>query len=50
MQKRCVSLFYYEDRSYKEIAEAVHEELGMVRSHIQNGRRNLKKCMEKLIA
>lgn len=50
IQKRCVRLFYYEDRSYKEIAEALQEKPGMVRSHIQNGRRNLKKCMEKHIA
>lgn len=47
MQRRCLNLFYYEDKSYKEIAEMCREELGIVRSHIQNGRRNLKKCMEK---
>lgn len=47
VQRRCLNLFYYEDKSYREIAEMCREELGMVRSHIQNGRRNLKKCMGK---
>ena len=46
-QKHCIELFYYEGRSYKEIAVLKNEELGKVRSHIQNGRRNLKICMEK---
>jgi RNA polymerase sigma factor (sigma-70 family) len=47
-QRRSVELFYYEDKSYKEIAELIREEIGKVRSFIQNGRRNLKICMEKL--
>jgi RNA polymerase sigma factor (sigma-70 family) len=46
-QRRCVQLFYYEDKSYKEIAGLLSEALGTVRSHIQNGRRNLKICLEK---
>jgi len=44
-QRRSVELFYFEEKSYKEIAEMVQEELGMVRSQIQNGKRNLKKCL-----
>ena len=47
LQRICVTWFYYEDKSYKEIAETLSEELGKVRSHIQNGKRNLKICMEK---
>jgi len=47
LQRTCVQWFYYEDKSYKEIADIITEELGKVRSHIQNGRRNLKNCMEK---
>lgn len=47
LQRACVQWFYYEDKSYKEIADIMSEELGKVRSHIQNGRRNLKNCMEK---
>lgn len=45
-QKACVNLFYYEGHSYKAIAEMRQEEVGQVRSNIQNGRRNLRKCIE----
>lgn len=48
-QRQCVQAFYLEGHSYKEIAEARQEELGRVRSYIQNGRRNLKICMEKKV-
>jgi RNA polymerase sigma-70 factor (ECF subfamily) len=47
LQRTCVTWFYYEDKSYKEIAELLSEELGKVRSFIQNGKRNLKICIEK---
>jgi len=47
LQRACVTWFYYEDKSYKEIADMMTEELGKVRSHIQNGKRNLRICMEK---
>ena len=40
--------FYFEEKSYKEIADESGEELGMVRSNIQNGRRNLRICLEKV--
>lgn len=46
-QRQSVELFYYEEKSYKEIAELIAEEVGKVRSYIQNGRRNLKICLEK---
>lgn len=46
-QKNCITLFYLEDKSYKEIATTTGEAIGKVRSYIQNGRRNLKNCMEK---
>ncbi len=46
-QLECVKEFYYEGKSYKQIAEESGEELGLVRSNIQNGRRNLRICMEK---
>jgi RNA polymerase sigma factor (sigma-70 family) len=46
-QRVSVQWFYYEDKSYKEIAEIISEEVGKVRSFIQNARRNLKICMEK---
>ena len=46
-QRRSVEMFYFEEKSYKEIAEITAEEVGKVRSYIQNGRRNLKICLEK---
>lgn len=46
-QKLCIDLFYLQGKSYKDIAAAQGEEVGKVRSNIQNGRRNLKMCLEK---
>lgn len=46
-QKQCIELFYFQEYSYKEIAEMRSEKLGQVRSNIQNGRRNLRICMEE---
>ena len=46
-QKECINLFYYQDKSYKEIAEQKNQAVGKIRSYIQNGRRNLKICLEK---
>lgn len=45
-QRLCVRLFYLDEISYKEIAGRQGMDLGQVRSHIQNGRRNLRNCME----
>ncbi len=47
-QKECIRLFYFEGKSYVEIAEMKAVALGKIRSNIQNGRRNLKLCIEKL--
>ena len=44
-QKDCIRLFYLEDRRYKDIAEGMNLDLSIIRSHIQNGRRNLKNCV-----
>lgn len=46
-QKTIVELFYLQDKCYKEIETITGQEWKKVRSHIQNGRRNLKICMEK---
>ncbi len=46
-QKECVSLFYLEELSYREITERTRFDLKKVKSHIQNGKRNLKNCMEE---
>ena len=46
-QRRAVKLFYLEGKCYNEIVEVMGQEWNQVRSFIQNGRRNLKICMEK---
>lgn len=46
-QKRCVQLFYLEQKCYQQVAEITGFSIEKVRSYIQNGRRNLKICMEK---
>ena len=46
-QRKSVEWFYFEEKSYKEISDLIHEDVGKVRSYIQNGRRNLKICLEK---
>lgn len=46
-QRTSVYMFYLEDKTYKEIAGLLAEEVGKIRSYIQNGRRNLKICLEK---
>lgn len=46
-QRKSVEWFYFEEKSYKEIADIIAEDVGKVRSYIQNGRRNLKICLEK---
>ncbi len=46
-QLDCIRQFYFGEASYKEIAGELNLPLGMVRSHIQNGRRNLRLCLEK---
>lgn len=46
-QKQSIHLFYLQNKCYNEIAEQTGYEWNKVRSLIQNGRRNLKICMEK---
>ncbi|MDE3234645.1 MAG: sigma-70 family RNA polymerase sigma factor [Bacteroidota bacterium] len=46
-QQRAITLFYLENKCYNEIADATGMEWNRVRSLIQNGRRNLKNCMEE---
>jgi RNA polymerase sigma-70 factor (ECF subfamily) len=42
-----IKLFYLEGKCYNEIVEITGRDWNQVRSAIQNGRRNLKLCMEK---
>lgn len=46
-QQQAIRLFYMENKCYNEIADIVNNDWNRVRSLIQNGRRNLKNCMEK---
>ena len=48
-QRKAVQLFYIEGKCYNEIVELMGQEWGQVRSYIQNGRRNLKICMESRV-
>jgi RNA polymerase sigma factor (sigma-70 family) len=45
-QRTVISLFYLENKCYNEIVEQTGMDWNKVRSFIQNGRRNLKNCME----
>lgn len=46
-QREAIKLFYLEGKCYNEIVELTSREWNQVRSLIQNGRRNLKICMDK---
>ncbi|GAA4411659.1 sigma-70 family RNA polymerase sigma factor [Nibrella viscosa] len=46
-QKRCIELFYLKQKSYADVADETGFDLKQVKSYLQNGRRNLKICMEK---
>ena len=48
-QRQVIDLFYLQQRSYKEIAGLKQMDWNKVRSLVQNGRRNLKICMDRKI-
>ncbi len=45
-QKECIELFYYQKLCYQEIAKKLNMEEKKVKSYLQNGKRNLKICLE----
>jgi len=45
-QRRCVELFYFSQKCYKEVANLTGFNLGKVKSYLQNAKRNLKICLE----
>ena len=47
-QLKCITLFYLEKKSYQDITEQTGYSLLKVKSHIQNGKRNLKIMLERL--
>jgi len=46
-QNQCLILFYLEKKSYQEITENTGFTMMQVKSHIQNGKRNLKILLDK---
>ncbi len=45
-QKLCIELFYYKKMCYREISDSLGMAEKMVKSFLQNGKRNLKICLE----
>jgi RNA polymerase sigma factor (sigma-70 family) len=48
-QRKCIELFYIEEYSYQQITTMTGFTLNQVKSHIQNGKRNLKIILSKRI-
>ena len=46
-QRTCIESFYMNEKSYIEIVEDTNYNIKSVKSYIQNGRRNLKNCLDK---
>ncbi len=46
-QRTCITLFHLERRNYQEISEVTGASVEQVRSHLQNGRRNLRLILER---
>ncbi|WP_299354750.1 sigma-70 family RNA polymerase sigma factor [Mucilaginibacter sp.] len=46
-QKVSIQLFYMDEKCYKEIVDDTGYSMNEVKSYIQNGKRNLKICLEK---
>jgi RNA polymerase sigma-70 factor (ECF subfamily) len=46
-QKYCIRQFYYENKCYREIAGTLGISEKKVKSYLQNGKRNLKLCLEE---
>ncbi len=45
-QRECIKLFYYEEKTYQEIVELTGHDLNKIKSHLQNGKRNLQIALE----
>lgn len=46
-QRKCIEMFYIQEKSYKEVAEATGYDLKQVKTYLQNGKRNLKLILEQ---
>jgi RNA polymerase sigma-70 factor, ECF subfamily len=47
-QKLCIELFFLNEKSYREVEQITGYSYNEVKSHIQNGKRNLKQMMERM--
>lgn len=45
-QKSCVEMFYLQELSYVDVSEKTGYDMNKVKSYIQNGKRNLKICID----
>ena len=45
-QRLCIELFYLQEKSYQEVSDSTNFSMNHVKSYIQNGKRNLKNCIE----
>jgi RNA polymerase sigma factor (sigma-70 family) len=41
-QQKCIELFYFKEKSYKEVSDLTGYSVNEVKSYLQNGKRNLK--------
>ena len=48
-QRRSIELFYYQEKSYADIETMTGYTLNNVKSYIQNGKRNLKNCIKRIL-
>ena len=48
-QRRSIEYFYFENKSYADIVSLTGYTLQKVKSYIQNGKRNLKNCIERMM-
>jgi len=47
-QRNCVNQFYFKKKSYNKIAALFDLDIKKVKSNIQNGKRNLKNCIDQI--
>lgn len=47
-QRECLNLFFFQKKSYQDISGMTGFSMKQVKSHIQNGKRNLKQIMERI--
>lgn len=45
-QRACIELFFFKELCYREISDNLKLDIKKVKSYIQNGKRNLKICIE----